>query len=69
MKGIDYLKEYNALDEYTVLVHGIALSDEDIEEIAKTKASLVWCPNSNYFMFEKTGNVKKWIEKKTLMYV
>jgi len=63
MKGIDYLKEYNALDEYTVLVHGIALSDEDIEEIAKTKASLVWCPNSNYFMFEKTGNVKKWIEK------
>ncbi|HOJ49514.1 MAG TPA: amidohydrolase family protein [Spirochaetota bacterium] len=60
-KGVEYLKEFNALDEYTVMVHGIALSDKDIEDIAKSKAHLVWCPTSNWFMFEKTADIKKWL--------
>lgn len=62
-KGIDYLIEYEALDEYTVMVHGLALSEEDIDKIAKAKAHLVWCPTSNYFMFKTIAPVKKWLEK------
>lgn len=59
MLGVDMLKELKVLDEYTVLIHGISLSDKDIEEIAKAKAHVVWCPTSNYFMFQETTNIKK----------
>ncbi len=62
-KGIDHLIEHNALSEYTVLIHGVYLSKEDIKKIAKYKAHLVWCPSSNYYMFQKTGDVKRWLEE------
>jgi cytosine/adenosine deaminase-related metal-dependent hydrolase len=57
--GIDILKELNALDEFTVLIHGISLSKEDISDIAKHKANLVWCPSSNYYMFKDTTDIKE----------
>ncbi|HCL57420.1 MAG TPA: hydrolase [Spirochaetia bacterium] len=63
-KGVDYLKEYQALDEYTVMVHGIALSEEDLKDIGIAKAHLVWCPTSNTFMFSKTADVKNWLKNK-----
>jgi 5-methylthioadenosine/S-adenosylhomocysteine deaminase len=63
MKGIDILMLLKALSRNTVLIHGIALSSKDISEIAKAKASLVWCPGSNYFMFRKTGDVRQWLAK------
>jgi hypothetical protein len=53
MLGIDIMKELKILDEYTVLIHGISLSEKDIEDIAKAKAHVVWCPTSNYFMFQE----------------
>lgn len=62
MKGIDYLKEYGALDSHTVMVHGIALSEQDIKDIGQAGAHLVWCPTSNTFMFNKTADVKKWMQ-------
>lgn len=61
--GIDILDYFKALDEYTVLIHGIALSDSDIDLIAKRNANLVWCPSSNYFMFKETTNIKRLLEK------
>ncbi len=60
--GIDVLMKYKALGEHTVLIHAIALSDQDIKLVAKHKANLVWCPNSNMFMFNRTGNLKKWLQ-------
>lgn len=60
--GTDILLELGALDEYTVLIHGISLSDEDIEEIASHKANVVWCPSSNYYMFQTTAPIKKLLE-------
>lgn len=60
-EGIDVLIKNKALDYHTVLIHAIALSDQDIKEVAKKNANLVWCPNSNMFMFNRTGNVKKWL--------
>ncbi len=64
MKGIDYLKEYGALTPHTVMVHGIALSDQDIQDIANAGAHLVWCPTSNKFMFDQTADIKKWLDYK-----
>jgi cytosine/adenosine deaminase-related metal-dependent hydrolase len=63
-EGIDVLMKYKALSEHSVLVHAIALSDKDIKLVSKNKANLVWCPNSNIFMFNRTGNVKKWLQNK-----
>ena len=62
--GIDILKELKALDEHTVLVHGIAFSKEDIKLIAKHKAHCVWCPTSNYFMFKCTTDIKELLANK-----
>jgi 5-methylthioadenosine/S-adenosylhomocysteine deaminase len=45
-----------------VLVHGIAFTDEDIEIIKKKGASVVWCADSNMFMYNRTARVKKMIE-------
>lgn len=61
--GIEMLEHLKALDEYTVLIHGIAFSDKDIDLIAKNKANVVWCPTSNYYMFKETTNIKRLLEK------
>lgn len=61
--GIDILRYFKALDEYTVLIHGIAFSDDDIDRIAEQKASVVWCPTSNFFMFKETTNIRRLLQK------
>lgn len=61
-KGIDILLLLGALSRHTVLIHGIALSPEDIRSIASKKASMVWCPGSNWYMFKRTGDVKAWLK-------
>lgn len=64
MKGIEYLEEYGALTEHTVMVHGLALSDEDLDKIARAKAHLVTCPVSNYFMFKRIARIKEWLQRR-----
>ncbi len=63
MKGIDYLVEMNALTEHTVMIHGLALSDYDLDRIAKSRAHLVTCPMSNFFMFRKIARLKEWFSR------
>lgn len=38
----------------TLLIHGIALSEEDLKKIAAVGASVCWCPSSNYFLIGET---------------
>jgi cytosine/adenosine deaminase-related metal-dependent hydrolase len=38
----------------TVLVHGLGLSDEDVDRVIERRASVVWCPASNVWMFGRT---------------
>jgi 5-methylthioadenosine/S-adenosylhomocysteine deaminase len=61
-RDINTLNEKGALGKHSVLIHGLAFSDEDIELIKKRGASVVWCADSNMFMFNKTANVKKLLE-------
>ncbi len=59
INDIATLDRKGALGEYSVLIHGLAFSDEDIKLISKSKASVVWCADSNIFMFERTANIKE----------
>lgn len=63
INSVKVLAEHNALSERTVLVHGIAFSDEDIALLAENRCNVVWCPVSNLYMFQKTARVKELIEQ------
>ncbi len=57
------LDRQGGLGEHSVLIHGIAFSEEDIDLIKSKKASVVWCGDSNMFMFNKTTNIKMLLDK------
>jgi cytosine/adenosine deaminase-related metal-dependent hydrolase len=46
-----------------VLVHGLALSEEDLDLIAKRQASLVWCPVSNEYLYSRTLPIAAALER------
>lgn len=57
------LDKQGGLGEHSVLIHGIAFSEKDMDLIKKKKASVVWCADSNMFMFNKTTNIKMLLDK------
>ena len=61
-RSVEILKSKNALNEHTVLVHGICFSDEDIKLLARHKVNVVWCPVSNLYMYDTTARVKKLLD-------
>jgi cytosine/adenosine deaminase-related metal-dependent hydrolase/ubiquinone/menaquinone biosynthesis C-methylase UbiE len=48
------LEDLGALNERTVIVHGLALDLEGSDLLNRRRAALVVCPSSNKFLFEKT---------------
>ncbi|MDD3051618.1 MAG: amidohydrolase family protein [Candidatus Cloacimonetes bacterium] len=56
------LEKSDLLCENTLIIHGISLSDKEIEKCAETGTSINWCPSSNYFLIGKTINIDKCIE-------
>jgi cytosine/adenosine deaminase-related metal-dependent hydrolase len=48
------LDELGALDQRTVLVHGVALGREGLRLSKEKGAALVWCPSSNLFILGRT---------------
>ena len=48
------LQRLGALDEDTVLVHGLALDKMGRELLHESGAGLIWCPSSNVFLFGRT---------------
>lgn len=59
---IKTLDSKGALGDHSVLVHCLALSDKDIQMIKERDTSVVWCADSNMFMYNKTANIKKLLE-------
>lgn len=53
------LYKMKLLNEGTVLVHAIALNDEQIDLLADNNCAIVWCPASNLYMFNQTASIKK----------
>jgi cytosine/adenosine deaminase-related metal-dependent hydrolase len=48
------LNELGALDQRTVLVHGVALGRQGLRMSKEKGAALVWCPSSNLFILGRT---------------
>jgi cytosine/adenosine deaminase-related metal-dependent hydrolase len=60
---IPTLKRMDLLKNNTVLIHAIALTGRDIETLATTQCSVVWCPASNLFMFDRTANITEMVSR------
>ena len=54
---MDVLLENNALGRNTLIVHGIALRQDDMRAMARVGASVCWCPASNMYLYEQTANI------------
>ncbi|HEY8780546.1 MAG TPA: amidohydrolase family protein [Mucilaginibacter sp.] len=50
---IDQLTRWNLLQKELIGIHGVAMSEEQ----AKKFKAVVWCPQSNYFLLDKTARV------------
>lgn len=50
------LAEAHALNERTVLVHGVGIRGIDVPMIMDAKSSIVWCPTSNAFTLRRSLN-------------
>lgn len=61
-RALDILIESGSLGGNSILMHGVSLSDSHIENISKAKAGLVWCPSSDYFLFDKLTDIKKYLD-------
>jgi cytosine/adenosine deaminase-related metal-dependent hydrolase len=55
---VEQLHQQGKLGPRTVLIHGIALKPKDIELLAQTGTSLVWCPSSNQFLYGQTAPIQ-----------
>lgn len=53
------LQQIGCLASNTVLVHAIAIDDEGWRAVGKARASVVWCPASNMFLFGQTIDVAR----------
>ncbi len=52
------LAEQDALDDRTVIVHGLGLNELGLSQMRSAGAALVWCPTSNVFLFGRTHDCK-----------
>jgi len=48
------LQQSGALDDETVLIHGLGLNAKGRALARSAGAGLIWCPSSNFFLFGKT---------------
>ncbi len=53
------LQRMGCLQSNTVLIHGVGLSDQDMDEIIAQQAQVIWCPASNLSMLGHTLNPRK----------
>ena len=61
---INELHRLKALQNNTILIHCISMTDDDVELVARQGASMVWCPDSNVFMFNMTANLNLFLQAK-----
>jgi hypothetical protein len=54
------------VDERTVLVHGVGMSEATIANAVERGATLVTCPTTNQYLLGKTANVPRWNEQVVL---
>src|SRR5215831_4488585 len=58
LREVSELHKLGGIDGRTVAVHAVAIDEEDIELFIQRKVSVVWCPSSNGYLFERTAPVQ-----------
>jgi cytosine/adenosine deaminase-related metal-dependent hydrolase/ubiquinone/menaquinone biosynthesis C-methylase UbiE len=53
------LEEMSLLDDRTVLVHGLGVSEEDVELINSRNTAVIACPSSNQFLFHQSPSLER----------
>lgn len=48
------LNNRGLLRDNTLMIHGIAFTEDEIAAIANARASVCWCPSSNYYLIGET---------------
>ena len=61
---INTLMKWNFLNKKTVGIHGIALTKEN----AKYLKAVIWCPVSNYFLFNKTASINEFKKETEILF-
>lgn len=56
---LDRLDALRCLNSNTVLVHGVALTEKDINRIIERRCRVVWCPSSNLALLGCTLNPRR----------
>lgn len=63
-KEIGQLNHWNLLGKKLIGIHGVAMTEEQ----AKKFEALVWCPESNYFLFNKTARIDRLKKHTTILF-
>jgi len=61
-KEFEKLEEAGLLTEATVIIHGTALTDDQLGRLREVKGKLVWSPQSNLRLYEATTNAARALE-------
>lgn len=56
------LDQLGCLAANSVLIHGVGLSDDDIERVIAQRAAVVWCPGSNLTLLGRTLDPRRLCE-------
>jgi 5-methylthioadenosine/S-adenosylhomocysteine deaminase len=62
-QDVKVIEKLGGLGDHSVFVHCLAFSDSDMDLVKERGASCVWCCDSNMYMYGKTMDVKKILEK------
>jgi cytosine/adenosine deaminase-related metal-dependent hydrolase len=60
---IDQLLKWNFLKRRIIGIHGVAMDEQQ----AKNVEALVWCPDSNYFLYGKTADIERLRQQTTIL--
>jgi cytosine/adenosine deaminase-related metal-dependent hydrolase len=58
-KEVESLLELGVIGPRTVLVHGVGITESDLDSLKTLGASLIWCPSSNHYMFSTTAPINQ----------
>jgi len=64
LNDIDTLIRWNVFRRELIGVHGVAMNEEQ----ASAFAALVWCPDSNYFLLNRTADIPRLQRKTTVVF-
>lgn len=64
MRNVDFFDDMGILGPNTQLAHAIYLNDDELEKVAKSKASVVHCPVANMYLADGIARVPEMREMK-----